>query len=282
MQQSRRSTPYPSTWEIPLAAATAVTLALVVAAHTGRTVANGVTGHGWAWTPRERAVHRPARHPGGRRPRRAATRAGRFRRGPPHGGRRRRGPHRPGHRAGRAGWAAGVGPRADARHGHPRPGRGPARSRPAPPGRAGRPPRPAPHPQVPRCDGWNRARWGGGSGSPTNRAAAQLWVPWDRTAGVIGPQGSGKTLDLLIPALLAAPGAALVTLTKADDLLLSIGHRSTGGPPLRRAGPVRARPGTARAGLGPGRRVRGPHGRREARQGVHRRHHLRRRCARPG
>ena len=34
----------------------------------------------------------------------------------------------------------------------------------------------------------------------------QLWVPWDRTAGVIGPQGSGKTLDLLIPALLDAPG----------------------------------------------------------------------------
>lgn len=49
----------------------------------------------------------------------------------------------------------------------------------------------------------------------------ELWCPWDRTAGVIGPQGSGKTLDLLTPALLAAPGAALVTLTKADDLLLS-------------------------------------------------------------
>ena len=56
-----------------------------------------------------------------------------------------------------------------------------------------------------------------------------LWCPWDRTAGVIGPQGSGKTLDLLTPALLAAPGAALVTLTKADDLLLSITARSTGG-----------------------------------------------------
>ena len=40
-----------------------------------------------------------------------------------------------------------------------------------------------------------------------------LWQPWDRTAGVIGPQGSGKTLDLLTPALLQAPGAALVTLT---------------------------------------------------------------------
>lgn len=58
-----------------------------------------------------------------------------------------------------------------------------------------------------------------------------LWVPWDRTAGVIGPQGSGKTLDLLIPALLDAPGAALVTLTKRDDLLLSFTSRSSGPRP---------------------------------------------------
>jgi type IV secretion system protein VirD4 len=55
---------------------------------------------------------------------------------------------------------------------------------------------------------------------------AELWVPWDRTTGVIGPQGSGKTLDLLTPALLRAPGSALVTLTKADDLLLSFPVRS--------------------------------------------------------
>jgi type IV secretion system protein VirD4 len=59
----------------------------------------------------------------------------------------------------------------------------------------------------------------------------QLWVPWDRTAGVIGPQGSGKTLDLLIPALLSARGAALVTLTKIDDLLLSFPARSRDGRP---------------------------------------------------
>jgi type IV secretion system protein VirD4 len=56
--------------------------------------------------------------------------------------------------------------------------------------------------------------------------AGELWCPWDRTAGVIGPQGSGKTLDLLAPALLGAPGAALVTLTKVDDLLLTITARS--------------------------------------------------------
>ena len=54
----------------------------------------------------------------------------------------------------------------------------------------------------------------------------ELWVPWDRTAGVIGPQGSGKTLDLLTPTLLGAPGAALVTLTKVEDLLLSLSERS--------------------------------------------------------
>jgi pantothenate kinase-related protein Tda10 len=55
----------------------------------------------------------------------------------------------------------------------------------------------------------------------------ELWVPWDRTTGVIGPQGSGKTLDLLAPALLQAPGAALVTLTKVDDLLLSFASEPT-------------------------------------------------------
>jgi type IV secretion system protein VirD4 len=59
----------------------------------------------------------------------------------------------------------------------------------------------------------------------------RLWVPWDRTTGVIGPQGSGKTLDLLIPALLSASGAALVTLTKLDDLLLSFPVRSQNGRP---------------------------------------------------
>jgi type IV secretion system protein VirD4 len=64
-------------------------------------------------------------------------------------------------------------------------------------------------------------------GIATEPHAGPLWCPWDRTCGVIGPQGSGKTLDLLTPALLAAPGAALVTLTKTDDLLLTITARST-------------------------------------------------------
>src|SRR3954465_13256451 len=52
-----------------------------------------------------------------------------------------------------------------------------------------------------------------------------LWCRYDRTTGVYGEQGSGKTLDLLAPALLAHRGAGLATLTKVDDLLLTAGRR---------------------------------------------------------
>ncbi len=83
----------------------------------------------------------------------------------------------------------------------------------------------------------------------------ELWVPWDRTAGVIGPQGSGKTLDLLTPALLGAPGAALVTLTKVEDLLLSLTERSRDDRPVRGARPLRPGRGRRRrADLGSDRR----------------------------
>ncbi len=60
----------------------------------------------------------------------------------------------------------------------------------------------------------------------------ELWVRYDRTTGVYGAQGSGKTLDLLAPALLAHPGAAMATLTKLDDLLLTMTDRQApaGGP----------------------------------------------------
>jgi type IV secretion system protein VirD4 len=69
-------------------------------------------------------------------------------------------------------------------------------------------------------------------GTAQEPRGGELWCPWDRTAGVIGPQGSGKTLDLLTPALLAAPGAALVTLTKADDLLLTYTARRSNNRPV--------------------------------------------------
>ena len=51
MQQSRRTTPYPYTWEIPLTATITVVLTLVLSAHTARTLANAFAGAGWDFTP---------------------------------------------------------------------------------------------------------------------------------------------------------------------------------------------------------------------------------------
>jgi len=62
-------------------------------------------------------------------------------------------------------------------------------------------------------------------GRSTVPSGVELWCRFDRTAGVFGEQGSGKTLDLLAPAMLAHRGGALATLTKVDDLLLTIGRR---------------------------------------------------------
>ena len=80
----------------------------------------------------------------------------------------------------------------------------------------------------PTCIGWRLGR----SHAPHG---IELWCRYDRTAGVFGEQGSGKTLDVLAPALLAHTGAALATLTKVDDLLLTAGRRQqpldAGGPP---------------------------------------------------
>lgn len=63
----------------------------------------------------------------------------------------------------------------------------------------------------------------------------ELWCRYDRTTGVYGEQGSGKTLDVLAPALLAHRGAGMATLTKVDDLLLTAYRRhqplTPGGPP---------------------------------------------------
>ncbi|MCU1613191.1 MAG: Type secretory pathway VirD4 component-like [Frankiales bacterium] len=64
----------------------------------------------------------------------------------------------------------------------------------------------------------------------------ELWCRYDRTTGVYGEQGSGKTLDLLAPALLAHRGGGLATLTKVDDLLLTAGRRRKA---LRPDGPPR-------------------------------------------
>ena len=50
MQHSRRTTPYPYTWEIPLGAVLAITLVLVMATHAARSLALALAGAGWAWT----------------------------------------------------------------------------------------------------------------------------------------------------------------------------------------------------------------------------------------
>jgi type IV secretion system protein VirD4 len=68
-------------------------------------------------------------------------------------------------------------------------------------------------------------------------------VPYDRTTGVYGPQGSGKTLDLLTPALLSCPGGSLVTLTKPDDLLLTLDARASDGRPVAVLDPFDLLPG---------------------------------------
>ena len=67
----------------------------------------------------------------------------------------------------------------------------------------------------------------------------ELWVRYDRTTGVYGAQGSGKTLDLLAPALLAHPGPAMATLTKLDDLLLTLASRQAPVGGLGSDGPAR-------------------------------------------
>jgi type IV secretion system protein VirD4 len=68
-------------------------------------------------------------------------------------------------------------------------------------------------------------------------------VPYDRTTGVIGPQGSGKTLDLLAHAELAAPGGLLQASTKADDVLLTLSRRSADGRPVAVCDPFGMVPG---------------------------------------
>lgn len=64
------------------------------------------------------------------------------------------------------------------------------------------------------------------------RRGVEVWSRADRTLGVIGPQGCGKSLDTLLPALIGCPGAALVTMTKPQDLLLVWAERARGSRPV--------------------------------------------------
>ena len=91
-----------------------------------------------------------------------------------------------------------------------------------------------------RAPGWGEVGWRLGR---SGRTGPELWVPYDRTTCVIGPQGSGKTLDLLVPALVDAPGAALVTLTKPEDLYLTLESRQAHGRPAAVLDPFDLAPG---------------------------------------
>ncbi len=82
----------------------------------------------------------------------------------------------------------------------------------------------------------NPTRLGWRLGRSAQPRGVELWCRYDRTTGVFGAQGSGKTLDLLAPALLAHDGPALATLTKLDDLLLTAPRRHQ---PVDRDGPLR-------------------------------------------
>ncbi|MEO6701151.1 MAG: TraM recognition domain-containing protein [Jatrophihabitantaceae bacterium] len=78
-----------------------------------------------------------------------------------------------------------------------------------------------------RFDPWDCGWQVGTSRRP---ARVPLWIRYDRTTGVIGAQGSGKSLDVLFPALLGSKGAALTTLTKLQDYALTVTARARRGP----------------------------------------------------
>jgi type IV secretion system protein VirD4 len=78
------------------------------------------------------------------------------------------------------------------------------------------------------------------------RGGIEVWSRADRTIGVFGPQGCGKSLDILLPAVIACPGAALVTLTKPQDLQLVWAARTAGGRPVLVLDPFDLVPGLPR------------------------------------
>jgi len=52
MQRSRRTNPYPLTWEIPVALTVAALLLLMLGVQAGRSVANLLAGNGWYFVDR--------------------------------------------------------------------------------------------------------------------------------------------------------------------------------------------------------------------------------------
>ena len=72
---------------------------------------------------------------------------------------------------------------------------------------------------------------GDGGGAFLGHSAAGGWVAAhpEHAVLVLGPPRSGKTSAVVIPALLASPGAVVCTSTKPDVLRATVGARSTAG-----------------------------------------------------
>jgi len=60
----------------------------------------------------------------------------------------------------------------------------------------------------------------------------ECWMGVRDSAVVLGPPGSGKGLNLVIPSILDAPGAVVTTSTRPDNLTVTLAARATDGRPV--------------------------------------------------
>ena len=56
MQRSRRTNPYPFTWEIPLFLFTALAFLLLMGLQAARSIANLIAGNGWVFVERPKLI----------------------------------------------------------------------------------------------------------------------------------------------------------------------------------------------------------------------------------
>lgn len=113
-------------------------------------------------------------------------------------------------------------------------------------------PRPAPDPA--RAMAVREAAWRAGAGIYLGQAGGGwAWAGPERSTLVLGPSRSGKTSSLVIPNVLAAPGAVVSTSTKPDVLLATAASRAHAGWPLLYdpSGTVAPPPGVTRVGWSP-------------------------------
>lgn len=112
-------------------------------------------------------------------------------------------------------------------------------------------------PQAPdrhRATAVREAAWRAGCGIYLGDAGGGwAWAGPERSTLVLGPSRSGKTSSLVIPNVLAAPGAVVSTSTKPDVLRATAASRAVAGWPLLYdpSGTVEVPPGVTRVGWSP-------------------------------